>query len=424
MRTLYIDAFSGVSGDMMLGALLDLGADEHALREGIAGLGLSDEVRLDVTKAARSGIVGTAARVYLLENAHHSHDHDHNHSHDHNHNHSHEHGHNHSHDRNHADDAQLHAAHRGLPEIERIIRAAHLKDAVTHRALEIFRRLGEAEAAVHGVALEQVHFHEVGAADAMVDIIGCCILLDSLGVEQVTCSPLSLGGGTVKCAHGILPVPAPATARLLSGIPAYGGDAGLGELTTPTGAAIVASLSERFGPAPMMRMEKQGFGFGQRDTGSLNALRLLLGESTAQAEDVYELRANLDDMTGEEVSFAAERLFEAGAVDVWTQSIMMKKGRVGVMLCAMAKEARLNGVLAAYMAHTSAWGVRYERMRRHVADCAHAAVQTAYGEIRVKSGGDRRKPEYEDCADASRKHDVPIRDVVHAALSAPPGENQ
>lgn len=386
-RVLYWDAFSGISGDMSLGALIDLGADVAELQRQLSLLSVSGEFSLEAEKTTRSGITGTDVTVHV-------------------HPHSHEHGHEHAH------------THRGIKDILEILEQSPLSLGVKARAERIFRRVAEAEAKVHGCAVEDVHFHEVGATDSIVDTIGVSICMELLGVDEIICSPLNLGGGTVRCAHGVLPVPAPATACILAGCPTYGSDPRFGELVTPTGAAI-AREAAAFGPQPIMRVERIGYGFGKRDTGSLNAVRGFLGyrdEEIASDETVTLLEANLDDMTGETLAYVAERLFEFGALDVWLNPVYMKKGRPGHILCCLCLPEDAGRLTKRIFKETTTWGVRKGVLTRAVLLRESVVRKTAYGDVRLKIGAGKAKPEYADCAQIARREDVPVTKVMEAAM--------
>jgi hypothetical protein len=388
MRCGYFDCFSGAAGDMILAALLHAGLSLDALREIVARLRLPG-VELHAQRVSRGGLAATHVSVQV------------------------------------GDEACRH--HRHLPDIEQIIAQAGFSPAVTARALRVFTRLAEAEATVHGIPVEQVHFHEVGAADAIVDIVGACAGIEALGLAQIICSPIATGSGTVQCAHGVLPVPAPATAELLRGVPLAACDEPA-ELTTPTGAAILTTLADSFGPLPTMRIASIGYGAGTRQNCSRpNVLRLLIGELTPpnphEEDRVTVLETQMDDAPGQTLAFAAQRLLQAGALDVYLVPIVMKKGRPGqlvTVLCRPEDVAALEDVL---FAETTTLGVRQYECLRHKLAREHDSVTTRFGVIRVKVG--RRagqvcqvRPEYEDCASAACESGVPLRAVQEAALQA------
>lgn len=390
-KLLYLDCFSGISGDMTLGALLHICGDKDSFLRELSKLGLDDEYQIKIKDDAKYGVTGVNIDIQLTE---HDHEHDHQHG------------------------------HRNLADIEKIIRKSGLNEAMKLTALKIFTRLAEAESKVHGVEISEIHFHEVGAIDAIVDICGTAILLDMIGADEIYCSAINLGSGTVKCAHGILPVPAPATAQLVTGWAVF--QDGQGELCTPTGAAIATTISNGYMPMPMMHMVKTGYGFGKRDTGKLNALRIYLGERAEESQRiidtdmVIEVQANVDDMPGTALGFALERIFEAGAVDAWFEPIYMKKNRPAVKVCALCTRETLHAVLSAVMKHTRTLGVRYHAASRWVAVREIITVETEYGTIRVKvsHAGKRLAPEYEDCAKAAREHNVTYMAVHQKAMEA------
>ena len=389
MLAIYVDPFSGIAGDMLLGALLDAGLAEARLRQALAALPL-EGYRLAVGREERRGLAAARAEVRLAAGAD--------------------------------------QPHRRLADIERLLAAAPLPGAAAATARAVFRRLAEAEAKVHGCAPEEVHFHEVGAVDSIVDIVGTCAGLALLGVERVIAGPVPTGSGTVETAHGRLPVPAPATLELLRGVPTRASDEP-GELTTPTGAALLAVLAERFGPMPAMTVEAVGYGAGSRQGQRLpNVLRVVLGQLTdrdgdEEADTVWLLEANLDDAGGEVLGAAAEALFQAGALDVWTVPAVMKKGRPGVVLAALADHGRREAVEETMLRHTPTFGVRRRLVERTKLARETLSVETPYGPVRVKVGRRGRAvlavhPEYDDCLRAARAAGAPLAQVVEAARDA------
>lgn len=388
MRYGYFDCFNGVAGDMILGALIDAGCPLDTLRAIVAKLSLPG-VKLTAERVQRHGLAATHVRVDV--------------------------------------EASSQKAHRHLPEIVRIIDQAKLEPKVAQNAKAVFQRLAEAEAHAHGIAIEEVHFHEVGADDAIVDIVCTCAGLAVLGIERITSSPIPTGSGTVTCAHGVLPVPAPATARLLRGIPVTGGDE-VGELTTPTGAALLTTLSDDFGPMPAMTIEAVGSGAGIREGQTrANILRLFIGEGTSpdagELDTVTVLETQVDDATGQSLAYACERLLEAGALDAYIVPIIMKKGRPGQLLTTVCRPRDVHLLVSLIFAETSTFGVRQYETRRTKLTRRHVTVETSYGPIRVKLGEHGGKiarawPEYEDCAAAARKAGVPLQDIQQEALRA------
>ncbi|HEX4770755.1 MAG TPA: nickel pincer cofactor biosynthesis protein LarC [Bryobacteraceae bacterium] len=376
MKVCYFDAFSGISGDMTVGALLDAGADWDRLRNALESLGLSASLRLEKTK--RKGIAASKFSV----------------------------------------DFDQQNKHRHLPHIEKIITAGDLTERARNNAIAVFRRLGEAEAKSHNVPIEKVHFHEVGAVDSICDIVGACVALDLLDVEEVRSSAINVGSGTVNTEHGVLPVPTPATAELLKDKPVYGSGPET-ELTTPTGAALVSTLAKEFGPLPSMRVLSQGFGAGSKDFPmQANVLRVLIGERTQAKETttVSILEANIDDSTPEIMGYAMERLFDTGALDVTLTPVFMKKNRPATQISVMAPLEKAEQLVDVIFAETSTLGVRITHAQRRVLEREIRSVDTAYGRIRVKgssSGG--IAPEYEDCRRAALEHNVPLRSVMAEA---------
>lgn len=445
MRTLYFDCFSGASGDMIIGALLDLGADFDTLNEAMKGLGVPG-FHVHAKKIVKSGITATKFDVHDHEGGgvhHHHHDHDHGHGHGHDHHHhDHDHPHDHGHHHHHHDDHdhghshdhshEHHHAHphRGLKEINAIIDAAPLPDAVKEASRETFRRIGEAEAGVHGVPIETIHFHEVGAIDSIADVIGAHLCMHLIGVDEIHASPMHVGSGTVKCAHGVMPVPAPATASLLKDVPIYGGDVD-GELVTPTGAALIAQWAKSFGPMPAMKITASGYGAGTKDLPDRpNVLRAILGESTAETaqETVVIIEANIDDMNPEIYPSVIASLIDGHARDAFITPIIGKKGRPAQLITVIADPEHEAACSEIILTHTSTLGVRVREERRRILDRAFEEVKTPWGTVRVKLGmqGGRvlsRAPEYEDCARVARDHNVPVMTVYQAAI-AESGETQ
>lgn len=384
MKVAYLDCFSGIAGDMLVGALLDAGLPFETLNSEIAKLGLK-EVTLSAEPCKRKGIAGTDFKVTV--------------------------GHDHH--------------HRSLTTIERIINESALDDPIKQTAIRIFRRLGEAEAAIHGVDIEKVHFHEVGALDAIVDIVGAAIGFHHLGIGRVVCSPINVGSGTVKAAHGVMPVPAPATARLLTGVPTYV-DGPAMELTTPTGAAVAVTMAANFGTMPAMAVSSIGYGAGDNDLKDrANVLRVLIGEAAAATEstEVWIIEANIDDMSPQIAGYARERLLDAGALDVTLTPVFMKKDRPGFTLSVLASLENREKLADIVFAETTTLGLRLYPAQRRVLDREWKTVTTPYGEVRVKiatQNGTAKTvtPEYEDCKRIALEKGVPLKDVIAAATNA------
>jgi uncharacterized protein (TIGR00299 family) protein len=435
-RIAYLDCFSGISGDMFLGALVDAGVPSSLLEQTVAALDIG--ARIEVSKVVRGGISATKVDVYShgekdlpreqywaqrAKAQPHPHHHDHGHAHDHS-----------SHSPA-PDDAAARTAvapphGRGLSEIRGIITRAPIAEGARQKAIAIFEALGCAEAKIHATEVERIHFHEVGAVDAMVDIVCAAVGSETLGVDEIICSPLNVGGGTVECAHGTLPVPAPATLELLKHAPVY--SSGLqAELVTPTGAAIVATLASRFAPLPALRAERVGYGAGARDfPGQPNVLRLTIGESAGSDQDtastsgqdsVIVLESNLDDMSPQVFGYVMERLLEEGALDVFAAPVQMKKNRPGTLVTVLARpgdDAKLTGIL---FAETTTLGVRQRRELRQCLARRWETVVTPWGEVRIKVASlngvvANCAPEFEDCRKLAAQHRVPLKQVMQEAM--------
>jgi uncharacterized protein (TIGR00299 family) protein len=490
MRIAYLDCFAGISGDMFLGALLGAGVPPEVLERAVVALGVNAGLRFETVD--RSGISSVKVHVFeggrlaegvvdsavLLEHedvhAHshspenatlhgHSHTHEdakaHSHSHPHEHSnlhphadsdlHTHEDSRSHSHEDAHShEQAHPHAHGRSLTKIRELIRACSLEEPVKEFAVRAFELLGHSEAKIHNVPVEQIHFHEVGAVDAIADIVAASAgiaYLNEQGPIEWFCSPVNVGGGMVACAHGTFPVPAPATADLLRGMPTYSAHVQK-ELVTPTGAALLRALAPGFGPQPAMRVQSIGYGAGTRNPkGFPNVLRLSLGEAdsadsvhdthtrghvrkagfeeTRADETVMMLEAALDDASPQLLAHVAERALEAGALDVMLAPVVMKKGRAATLLTVLCEPGRSAELEALLLRETTTLGLRKHREERVCLDRRHVRVSTEFGEIRVKIGSLEEEelnvmPEYEDCRAAAREHDVPLKQVMQAALAA------
>jgi len=413
MKTLYLECTMGAAGDMLTAALLELTEDRQAFIDKMNALGLPG-VTVAAEPAVKCGITGTHMKVTVngaeeeSEDVHDGHHHDHHHDHDHDHEHHHDHDHDHHHDHEH------HHHHASVADIEALIDGLKVSDKVKADAKAVYALIADAESRVHGRPVSEIHFHEVGTMDAAADVIGVCLLMEQLAPEQVIASPVHTGSGHVHCAHGILPVPAPATALLLEGIPSYGGQV-KGELCTPTGAALLRYFASRFGDRPVMATAAVGYGMGKKDFEQANCLRAFLGESEGQREQITKLECNLDDMTGEEIGFALEQLFKAGARDAWTQAVGMKKSRPGVLLSVVCLPEDADGLAAVMMKYTSTLGIRRQDLSRYTLLRGIETVGTPYGEVRVKRasgmGVERAKPEYDDLAALAEKHGVPLETI-------------
>ncbi|HDN80528.1 MAG TPA: nickel pincer cofactor biosynthesis protein LarC [Chloroflexi bacterium] len=390
MKIAYFDCFSGISGNMVLGALLDLGLELGALKEALAGLEVSG-YEIEARKVLKRHIAGTLVDVKVQEEG----------------------------------------VERHLDDILEIIEKSALPEDVKETCGRIFTRLAEAEARVHRVDIKDIHFHEVGGIDAIVDVVGSVVGLKLLGIEEVYSSPLHLGRGFVECAHGKLPVPAPATLELVKGVPVYGRDIEA-ELVTPTGAAIITTLARGFGPSPAMEIEAIGYGAGHKDLPIPNLLRVSIGRTRRPEEGGYEedvvivVEANIDDMNPELYEHVMDKLFEKGALDVFLTPIQMKKNRPAVKLSAIVREADLSGVLDAFFDETTTLGVRLYEVRRKKLSREATVVETKYGKISVKVGklGSIVKnisPEYEDCRRIASQLGIPLKEVYEEARRAARG---
>lgn len=421
MKTLYLECNMGAAGDMLMAALLELLEDREAFLAQMRALGIPG-LELQPLRESKCGIWGTRMQVRLFGQEEesvdaHGHGHHHDHGHDHVHDHDHEH---HAHAQyEHAPEAHHHAT---LEEVCGLIDAMPLSSAVRDNAKAVYTRIARAEAQVHGSTLQQVHFHEVGTLDAVADVVGVCLMMELLQPDRVLVSPVCTGFGQVRTSHGVLPVPAPATALLLEGLPVYGGEI-RGELCTPTGAALLAHFGQEFGSMPLMQLQKVGIGLGKKDFPAANCVRALWGESGGAGEDeVLELRCNLDDMTPEALSFAQQLLLDAGALDVFTLPIGMKKGRQGQLLTCLCRPGQREEMLRLLFLHTSTLGVRESLCRRAVLQRQERQVETEYGPVGVKSvsgwGVTRHKAEYEDMAAIAREQGLPLERVRAAAEAA------
>ncbi len=379
MKICYLDAFAGISGDMTVGALIDAGADVAALTDALTSVGTSATFRVEKTK--RRGIAASKFHVEGGETK----------------------------------------SHRHLPHILKMIEGAAISDRAKRDAAAIFGRLGEAEAKVHGVAIEKVHFHEVGAVDSICDIVGACVGLDLLGVEAIYCSPINVGSGTVNTEHGVLPVPAPATAELLAGKPLYARGPAM-ELTTPTGAAIACTLAAQFGAMPPLKIASIGYGAGDREIQEhANVLRVLIGETTGakEATTVAVIEANIDDCTPQVLGYTMDRLLKSGALDVTMSPLLMKKSRPGTMLSVIAKTEDRDALAQIIFDETPTLGLRMYPVERRVQARRIIEVETPHGIVRIKvSESGAYAPEYDDCRQIAQEKRVPLKEVLAQASLA------
>ena len=406
---------------MLTGALLELLPDPDAFLAKLNSLGIPG-VRVEREQTEKCGVVGTHIHVKIGEeeeipaedlpagSAGEPHVHVHVHEHYH-----YGHGHHHEHEHHHHDHGHSHE-HRGMTEIRRILEKLPLPEAVRADALAVYEEIAAAESKAHGMPVEQIHFHEVGSLDAVTDVTAVCMLMHEIGADEIIASPVHAGSGQVRSAHGILPVPAPATEYLLRGIPWYGGNIA-GELCTPTGAALLRHFASRFGARPVMRVEKTGYGMGTKDFPAANCVRAFLGETGDEStEEIWEMACNLDDMTAEQIGFAMEELMAAGALDAYTQAIGMKKNRPGTMLSVLSRGSDRDKLRELLFRHTTTLGVRERAWERTVLSRRQETVETPWGPVRVKisegSGVVRRKPEYEDLAKIARENGLTLSEIT------------
>ena len=446
MRIAYLECFSGISGDMFLGALVDAGVSSQVLQETVASLDIG--AKLEISRVMRGSISATKVDVWVdgekdlpreeywakqsvalaLSPAKSSHEHN-------DAAHEHHHGHEHSHAPEHSGDAGSQAgvpashSHRGLTEIRKIISAARISDSAKTTAIAVFEALGTAEAKIHNVSIDEVHFHEVGAVDALVDIVCAAVSAEALGVEEIVCSPLNVGGGTVTCAHGTFPVPAPATLELLKEAPVYSSGVQT-ELVTPTGAAIVKTLARRFTAFPEMKIEKSGYGAGSREVpGHPNVVRLVIGEAASElatkthSETISVLEANLDDLNPQVFGYVMERLLNEGALDVFGLPVQMKKNRPGTLLTVLCQPEDAGKLAQLIFTETTTLGVRRREEVRQTLSRRWENVRTPWGEVRIKIASmngtvTNFAPEYEDCRRIAAEHHVPLKTVMQEATRA------
>jgi uncharacterized protein (TIGR00299 family) protein len=429
MRIGYLECISGISGDMLLGALVDAGLPFACLEETTAALGVG--ARLEMRKVSRGGLAATKVDVIAPEDAANAHEHTHD-SHGHEgseggvggtHTHAHEHAHDHAHAQAHSH-AHTHTAHRSLSAILAIIGSAPLAESVKQRASRAFQLLGEAEAAIHSVPIEEVHFHEVGAVDTIVDIVCAAAGAEALGVDRWLASPLNVGSGTVHCQHGTIPVPAPATLALLADAPVYASGEPM-ERVTPTGAVVLRMLDVCYAPLPPMRIVQTGYGAGGRETkGQPNLLRLLIGEETTDAatESIAVIETVIDDSTPQVLAYVSERLLEAGAWDVYRVSVQMKKGRTGVQMTVLCRPDLVPALQELLFRETTTIGLRWRLEKKAALAREFVAVETRWGKVSIKIARlpdgtiANAAPEYEDCRRIAAGDAVPLKQVMEEAM--------
>lgn len=386
MKTLFIDCGMGAAGDMLTAALYELLEDsekENFIKE-MNSIGITDVV-FEAEKSVKCGITGTHMKVFVKGQEEESHDH-------------HEHSHN----------------HYSLADIESAFNELKVTESVRNKALSVYKLIAEAESHVHGVPVTEIHFHEVGSKDAIADVTAVCVLMEKIGADRIIASPVHVGAGKVRCAHGILPVPAPATAYILQDVPIYGGKI-MGELCTPTGAALLKTFVTDFGDMPIMRVKKTGYGMGKKDFDVANCVRVMVGEEDKKEEQILEFTCNLDDMSAEKIGFAMEELFKAGAVEVYTLDAGMKKSRPGHLLCVMCKESLKDEILHLIFKHTTTIGIRENISKRYAMNRRIETINTEFGDVRVKIsegyGVKKQKLEYDDLAKIARENNLSIVEV-------------
>jgi uncharacterized protein (TIGR00299 family) protein len=428
MKTLYLDIFSGISGDMFIGALLDLGVDTHQFEHELEKLRF-DGFHLHISRGQKSGIAGVKFDVHLADEHEHGHSHSH-HDHGHSHSHVHEHGHSHAHEHDYS-----HGDNRTFTEIKELISKSPLSDWVKQKSIAVFQRIADAEGKIHGKPPEQVHFHEVGAVDSIVDIVGACIALEMLGKPRVLAAPVVEGVGWIDCAHGRFPIPAPATLAILGtrGVAVTQCDE-LHELVTPTGAALLAEFVESFGPMQNLVAEKIGFGLGTRENKARpNVLRAVLGTSNIEhrtsniqshdweMDTIAVLETNLDDISAEILGNFVDKAFAVGALDVFHTAIQMKKNRPGVLLTVLCAESDADKFSEMILRETSAFGVRQHSAERRKLKREFTKFKTEFGEVTVKLGRLDGKiiqaaPEFESCRKLAEEKNIPVKQIYEAAI--------
>lgn len=388
MKTLYFDCSMGAAGDMLTAALLELFPHPEEILQELNTKNIP-HVEYCMEKTSKCGICGTHIQVKIHgtkeDELHTGHEHEKGHS------------------------------HRSLHQIEHLVAQIHIPKHLKKEILEVYHLIADAESQVHQMPVNEIHFHEVGNLDALADITAVCYLLDKLSPDQIIVSPIHVGSGQVRCAHGLLPVPAPATAQLLKGCPIYGGQI-FGELCTPTGAALLKYFADDFGSMPLMNLLSTGYGMGKKDFEVANCLRAMIGETKDPEEEMYELNCNVDDMTGEQIGFALERFFAAGAVDAFTLPVQMKKNRPGTLICIICSQKTKTALIHAILQHTSTAGIRETKIHRSVLNRQIHSMETPYGTIRRKDysgyGIRRSKYEYEDLARIAREENLSIFQVL------------
>lgn len=426
MKIVYYDCFSGISGDMNLGAMIDLGVSRDTLISGLEKLNIGGW-RLDITSDQRHGIAGTRVTVFTDEGESTGHGHpdgyvqDHEHSRDHEHDREHEVEHENEHENGPGNGPDHRHAHRNLSDIRKIIKGSSLSEKVTDLAMQIFTLIGEAEAAVHDKPIDEIYFHEVGAIDSIVDIVGSAICYDALGVDRVYVSTVELGSGMVKCEHGLLPVPAPATARIIAGFPVHTGGVSF-EATTPTGAAIIATLATPLPPGTKFSIIRTGYGIGQKNNPARpNILRVFLAETEPEEEKGHQallVECNVDDMNPELSDYISAKLFSAGAGDVWFTPVIMKKGRPAFTVSVICEEENKNAVREILFTESTTIGLRVTPFSKETLHREFVEIETRFGKVVIKKSyyKDRLvsvKPEADRCAAIAGETGLPMKQVIH-----------
>ena len=393
MKTLYLDCGMGAAGDMLTAALLELFPQPEKMIDELNTLRIP-HVEFSMEKVSKCGILGTHVTVKVHGHEEHEHSHD-----------EHHHGHSHEH----------HHAHSSLHDIEHILSHMHITDKIRQDVLSVYNLIADAESNAHGVPVSEIHFHEVGNLDAIADVTAVCILMNKLSPSKVIVSPIHVGSGQVRCAHGILPVPAPATAHILQGCPIYGGKT-KGELCTPTGAALLKYFADDFGDMPVMSISSIGYGMGKKDFEAANCVRAMLGETNSSKDVMYELNCNVDDMTAEQIGFALDCCFKAGAVETFTIPINMKKSRPGTLIRVICKEELKETLIHTIFKYTSTAGIRETKVERSVLERNITEIETPYGRIRRKDysgyGVERSKYEYDDLACIASEQQMSIEEIL------------
>lgn len=424
MKILYFECNTGAAGDMLMGALLELHPDREDFLNRLNKAGIPG-VKVLAEPSEKCGIRGTHIRVKIngaeeavhVHTHEHTHNHAHLHTHEHFHDHDHEYEHTHIHEHEHAHNHEHAHEHRhtSLHDAQSLIAGLNVSENAKKNASEVYRIIAEAESHAHGRPVDMIHFHEVGEMDAVADIVGVCMLIDELKPDVIVSSPICTGFGSVRCAHGILPVPAPATAHILRGIPIYGGQIE-GELCTPTGAALLRYFASEFKSMPIMSIEKTGIGTGAKDLPAANCVRAILGETEQENGMITELRCNIDDMTGEAAGFATDILMKSGALDVFITPVYMKKNRPGFLLTCLCLDSDKEKMLSLIFRHTTTIGVREYKAARHTMQRHEVMLDTNHGTIRGKEstgfGTVKIKPEYEDMARIAKENNIPLSDIT------------